>query len=135
MKQFVTLDAGLADAFGAKCLNGAAPTFEMTLNASSTNWVLFLEGGQRRHGCRVPAASRPHVPLLTGATSPPLVAAPSPFVRRRWLVLRRDRERHAAQLRRPGWIRLAAKVGPALCVGGRARSDDARRTGPHAQWG
>ena len=31
--------------YGAKCLNGAAPTVEVRLNKSSTKWVLFLEGG------------------------------------------------------------------------------------------
>lgn len=35
----------IADKFGAKCLDGSAPTFELTRNVSSTSWVLFLEGG------------------------------------------------------------------------------------------
>eukprot|EP01052_Picozoa_sp_SAG31_P049241 SAG31_NODE_10685_length_1109_cov_11.936258_1_plen_238_part_10 len=33
------------DKHGAKCLNGAAPTMEIRLNRSSTQWILFLEGG------------------------------------------------------------------------------------------
>ena len=35
----------VADHYGAKCLNGAPPTYDITRNVSSTKWVLFLEGG------------------------------------------------------------------------------------------
>jgi hypothetical protein len=40
-----TVPQPTADKHGAKCLNGDAPTVEMRLNKSSTQWVLFLEGG------------------------------------------------------------------------------------------
>ena len=40
-----TVPQATADKHGAKCLSGAAPTVEVRLNASSTKWVLFLEGG------------------------------------------------------------------------------------------
>lgn len=40
-----TLPQAVADKFGAKCLNGQPPNFELQLNSSSTKWVLFLEGG------------------------------------------------------------------------------------------
>jgi hypothetical protein len=40
-----TLPPAIADKFGAKCLNGQPPPFELQLNSSSTKWVLFLEGG------------------------------------------------------------------------------------------
>ena len=40
-----TLPQAVADKFGAKCLNGQPPPFELQLNVSSTKWVLFLEGG------------------------------------------------------------------------------------------
>lgn len=40
-----TVPQATADKHGAKCLNGAAPTVEIRLNASSTKWILFLEGG------------------------------------------------------------------------------------------
>ena len=40
-----TVPQATADKHGAKCLNGAAPTVEIRLNRSSTQWVLFLEGG------------------------------------------------------------------------------------------
>ena len=40
-----TVPQATADRHGAKCLNGAAPTVEIRLNASSTKWILFLEGG------------------------------------------------------------------------------------------
>ena len=40
-----TVPQATADKHGAKCLNGAAPTVEIRLNGSSTQWVLFLEGG------------------------------------------------------------------------------------------
>ena len=40
-----TLPQAIADKFGAKCLNGQPPPYEVQLNASSTKWVLFLEGG------------------------------------------------------------------------------------------
>jgi len=39
------LPQDVADKFGAKCLNGDAPTFEIIRNSSSSSWVLFLEGG------------------------------------------------------------------------------------------
>ena len=39
------LPQAFADKFGAKCLNGSPPPFEVQLNSSSTKWVLFLEGG------------------------------------------------------------------------------------------
>jgi hypothetical protein len=41
----VTLAKATADKFGAKCLQGSAPSYELRLNASSDKWVLFLEGG------------------------------------------------------------------------------------------
>uniref|UniRef100_A0A7R9ZVG7 Uncharacterized protein n=1 Tax=Pyrodinium bahamense TaxID=73915 RepID=A0A7R9ZVG7_9DINO len=34
-----------ADHFGAKQLNGEAPVYDIRINASSTKWILFLEGG------------------------------------------------------------------------------------------
>jgi hypothetical protein len=40
-----TVPQSTADKHGAKCLNGAAPKVEIRLNKSSTQWVLFLEGG------------------------------------------------------------------------------------------
>jgi len=40
-----TIPQATADKHGAKCLNGAPPSVEIRLNASSTKWVLFLEGG------------------------------------------------------------------------------------------
>jgi hypothetical protein len=40
-----TLPQAIADKFGAKCLNGQPPPYELQLNESSTKWVLFLEGG------------------------------------------------------------------------------------------
>lgn len=40
-----TVRSATADAFGAKQLNGNPPTYELRRNASSTSWVLFLEGG------------------------------------------------------------------------------------------
>ena len=40
-----TVPQPTADKHGAKCLNGAAPSVEIRLNASSTKWILFLEGG------------------------------------------------------------------------------------------
>lgn len=39
------LPVDVAAKFGAKCLDGSPPTFELTRNVSSTKWVLFLEGG------------------------------------------------------------------------------------------
>lgn len=39
------LPQDFADAFGAKCLNGDPPSYELSRNASETRWVLFLEGG------------------------------------------------------------------------------------------
>ena len=41
----ISLPQAVADKFGAKCLNGAPPTYEITRNYSSTKWLLFLEGG------------------------------------------------------------------------------------------
>ena len=40
-----TVPQATADKHGAKCLNGAAPAVEIRLNKSSTQWMLFLEGG------------------------------------------------------------------------------------------
>eukprot|EP00750_Incisomonas_marina_P009106 INCI15809.2.p1 GENE.INCI15809.2~~INCI15809.2.p1 ORF type:complete len:119 (+),score=28.43 INCI15809.2:110-466(+) len=39
------LPVDVAEKFGAKCLDGSPPTFELSRNVSSTKWVLFLEGG------------------------------------------------------------------------------------------
>ena len=41
----ISLPQAVADKFGAKCLNGAPPTYELSRNYSSTKWILFLEGG------------------------------------------------------------------------------------------
>ena len=41
----MTLAKATADKFGAKCLQGTPPSYELRLNASSDKWVLFLEGG------------------------------------------------------------------------------------------
>jgi hypothetical protein len=35
----------IADEFGAKCLGGQSPQYEISLNNSTSKWVLFLEGG------------------------------------------------------------------------------------------
>ena len=40
-----TLPQDVADAYGAKCLNGSPPAYELFRNTSSNKWVLFLEGG------------------------------------------------------------------------------------------
>ena len=40
-----TVPQTTADKHGAKCLGGQAPAIEIRRNASSTSWVLFLEGG------------------------------------------------------------------------------------------
>lgn len=45
----------LADKFGAKCLNGPAPTYKSRLNPASSKWVLFLEGGGWCYGGTVSA--------------------------------------------------------------------------------
>lgn len=42
--QNIALPQDIADKFGAKCLNGQAPTYEITRNVSETRWILFLEG-------------------------------------------------------------------------------------------
>jgi hypothetical protein len=39
-----TLPQAVADQYGAKCLNGDPPTYELTRNVSETRWILFLEG-------------------------------------------------------------------------------------------
>jgi hypothetical protein len=41
----VDLPQSVADAFGSKCLNGQAPSYEIRTNSSSAKWILFLEGG------------------------------------------------------------------------------------------
>jgi len=43
--QATSLPQSVADKFGAKCLDGSPPTYQITRNASSDGWVLFLEGG------------------------------------------------------------------------------------------
>jgi hypothetical protein len=45
----------LANSFGAKCLNGDAPTYLTRLNPASSKWVLFLEGGGWCYGDTVNA--------------------------------------------------------------------------------
>ena len=40
-----TVPQNVADRYGAKCLNGELPQYYIRRNASSTGWVLFLEGG------------------------------------------------------------------------------------------
>merc|ERR1712166_70576 len=35
----------IADAHGAKCLDGTAPTYDIVRNCNSDKWVLFFEGG------------------------------------------------------------------------------------------
>ena len=41
----ITLNQSAADAFGAYCLNGAPPSYNIRTNSSNTKWILFLEGG------------------------------------------------------------------------------------------
>ena len=40
-----TVAPALATKFNAKCLSGAAPTYLLRRNTSSTRWLIFLEGG------------------------------------------------------------------------------------------
>jgi len=53
----VPIPAAVADKFGAKCLNGSPPTYDVSLNKSSSQWVLFLEGGGWCYGATVAAAT------------------------------------------------------------------------------
>ena len=43
--QSIRLPQDVAEKYGAKCLNGQPPTFDVARNKSSNKWVLFLEGG------------------------------------------------------------------------------------------
>eukprot|EP00052_Salpingoeca_macrocollata_P010929 m.84387 g.84387 ORF g.84387 m.84387 type:complete len:428 (-) comp17792_c0_seq1:117-1400(-) len=43
--EFRVVPVHLADATGAKCLDGSPPTYSIERNQSSNNWILFLEGG------------------------------------------------------------------------------------------
>jgi hypothetical protein len=38
-----SIPQAIADKFGAKCLNGSPPPFELALNASSTKWVVSAD--------------------------------------------------------------------------------------------
>ena len=49
--------AAVADNFGAKCLDGSPPTYDVSLNKTSSQWVLFLEGGGWCYGATVAAAT------------------------------------------------------------------------------
>jgi hypothetical protein len=51
------LPASVADGFGAKCLDGSPPTYDVSLNKTSSQWVLFLEGGGWCYGATVAAAT------------------------------------------------------------------------------
>ena len=51
------IPAAVADKFGAKCLDGTPPTYDVSLNKSSSQWVLFLEGGGWCYGATVAAAT------------------------------------------------------------------------------
>jgi hypothetical protein len=51
------IPAAVADKFGAKCLDGTPPTYDVSLNTSSSQWVLFLEGGGWCYGATVAAAT------------------------------------------------------------------------------
>ena len=41
----LVLPQSFADTYGAKCLDGTPPAIYYSLNASSSTWLLFLEGG------------------------------------------------------------------------------------------
>jgi hypothetical protein len=51
------IPAAVADKFGAKCLDGSPPTYDVSLNKTSSQWVLFLEGGGWCYGATVAAAT------------------------------------------------------------------------------
>jgi hypothetical protein len=53
-----TVPAAVADKFGAKCLDGSPPTYDVSLNKTSSQWVLFLEGGGWCYGATVDAATK-----------------------------------------------------------------------------
>jgi len=52
-----SIPAAVADKFGAKCLDGSPPTYETSLNKTSSQWVLFFEGGGWCYGATVTAAT------------------------------------------------------------------------------
>lgn len=60
----------VADKFGAKCLDGSPPTYDVSLNKTSSQWVLFLEGGGWCYG-NTTAAATTSCAERAGATWPP----------------------------------------------------------------
>lgn len=58
LAQADTLPSSWVDTFGARCLSGAAPTFEVAVNTSNTKWVLFLEGGGWCYGATANATKK-----------------------------------------------------------------------------
>jgi hypothetical protein len=52
-----SLPSAFADKFGAKCLDGSPPSYYVSLNKTSSQWVLFLEGGGWCYGATVAAAT------------------------------------------------------------------------------
>eukprot|EP00936_MAST-01D_sp_MAST-1D-sp1_P002677 g2677.t1 len=65
-----TLPIDAADAFGAKCLDGSPPSYEISRNTSSTSWVLFLEGGGWCYGA-TPNATKQSCARRAGLVWPP----------------------------------------------------------------
>eukprot|EP01079_Euglenida_sp_SAG-EU17-18_P008029 gene8029-1435_t len=41
----ITVPEATCEKFGARCLGGDAPSYQIRRNASSNKWVLYLEGG------------------------------------------------------------------------------------------
>jgi len=52
-----SLPQDFADKFGAKCLDGSPPSYYVKRNTTSSQWVLFLEGGGWCYGATVAAAT------------------------------------------------------------------------------
>ena len=74
-----TLPQDVADAFGAKCLNGAPPSYEIFRNASDSRWVLFLEGGGWCYGATA-NATKQSCAGRAGYVWPPTTSDGSPLL-------------------------------------------------------
>ena len=65
-----TLPQDVADAFGAACLDGSPPQYELFRNESSQKWILFLEGGGWCYG-QTPNATKKSCAGRGGFVWPP----------------------------------------------------------------
>ena len=69
------LPQAFADQYGAKCLNGQPPEFDVYLNATSTAWVLFLEGGGWCYGTTANETLKSCAGRAGGIWPPPTLSA------------------------------------------------------------